>query len=93
MERGCVNLIHLEATIRTHELDLLFEMSMSLERSSFVSTVLRVAYFHDTSTTINTTTTSAAAAITTTNNNNNKFPCLIFKLSLTQYDYRYSMNG
>jgi len=27
------------------------------------------------------------------NNNNNNFPCLIFKLSQMQYDYRYSMNG
>jgi len=27
------------------------------------------------------------------NDNNNKFLCLILKLSQTQNDYRYSMNG
>src|SRR6218665_1585526 len=26
-------------------------------------------------------------------NNNNKYPCIIFRLSQTQYNYRYRING
>ena len=32
-------------------------------------------------------------SLTSVNNNNNNFQCLIFKLSQSQYDYKYSMNG